>query len=76
MASSSDSSCYTVVFESTAEYPSPAELRAGLEKGSDEVKIDTLRKIIVSTINGNPQVSTPWRRFFVENSAQYPDSQH
>ncbi|KIM38155.1 hypothetical protein M413DRAFT_447920 [Hebeloma cylindrosporum] len=55
MASSSDSSCYTVVFESTAEYPSPAELRAGLEKGSDEVKIDTLRKIIVSTINGNPQ---------------------
>jgi hypothetical protein len=54
--SASDSSCYTVVFESTAEYPSAAELRSGLEKGSDEVKIDTLRKIIVSTINGNPQV--------------------
>ncbi|KAF5312232.1 hypothetical protein D9619_002508 [Psilocybe cf. subviscida] len=53
--SASDSSCYTVVFESTAEYPSAAELRSGLEKGSDEVKIDTLRKIIVSTINGNPQ---------------------
>jgi len=53
--SSSDSSCYTVVFESAAEYPSAAELRSGLEKGSDEVKIDTLRKIIVSTINGNPQ---------------------
>ena len=57
MSSSSDSSCYTVIFESTAEYPSAAELRSGLEKGSDEVKIDTLRKIIVSTINGNPQVS-------------------
>lgn len=55
--SSSDSSCYTIVFESSAEYPSVAELRSGLEKGSDEVKIDTLRKIIVSTINGNPQVS-------------------
>ncbi|KAF9528156.1 coatomer protein [Crepidotus variabilis] len=53
--SSSDPSCYTVVFESTAEYPSAAELRSGLEKGSDEVKIDTLRKIIVSTINGNAQ---------------------
>ncbi|PPQ71431.1 hypothetical protein CVT24_011939 [Panaeolus cyanescens] len=53
--SSSDSSCYTVVFESSAEYPSASELRSSLEKGSDEVKIDTLRKIIVSTINGNPQ---------------------
>jgi hypothetical protein len=56
MASSSDSSCYTIVQESTAEYPSAAELRQGLEKGSDDVKIDTLRKIIISTINGNPQV--------------------
>jgi coatomer subunit beta len=52
-----DSSCHVVVFESSAEYPSATELRSGLEKGSDEVKIDTLRKIIVSTINGNPQVS-------------------
>ncbi|KAJ7578395.1 coatomer protein [Mycena floridula] len=50
-----DSSCYTVVFESSAEYPSAAELRQSLEKGSDEVKLDTLRKIIISTINGNPQ---------------------
>ncbi|TFK38623.1 coatomer protein [Crucibulum laeve] len=54
-SSSSDSSCYTVVFESSAEYPSAAELRSGLEKGSDEVKIETLRKIIISTINGNHQ---------------------
>jgi coatomer subunit beta len=52
----SDSSCYTIVQESPAEYPSAADLRRALEKGSDEVKIDTLRKIIVSTINGNPQV--------------------
>ena len=55
--SSSDTSCYTVVFESGAEYPSASELRSCLEKGSDEVKIDTLRRIILSTINGNPQVS-------------------
>jgi hypothetical protein len=64
--SSSDPSCYTVVFESSAEYPSAAELRLGLEKGSDEVKIDTLRKIIISTINGNPQVS----QFVIGNSAE------
>jgi len=51
----SDPSCHTVVFESSAEYPGTHELRSGLEKGSDEVKIETLRKIIISTINGNPQ---------------------
>jgi len=67
--SSSDSSCYTVVFESAAEYPSAAELRSGLEKGSDEVKIDTLRKIIVSTINGNPQVSVTY--FYLRQSASH-----
>lgn len=55
--STSDPSCHTIVFESSAEYPSAQELRSALEKGSDEVKIDTLRKIIISTINGNPQAS-------------------
>jgi coatomer subunit beta len=55
--SSSDTTCYTIVFELAAEYPSVSDLRSALEKGSDDVKIDTLRKIIVSTINGNPQVS-------------------
>ncbi|KAL0064237.1 coatomer subunit beta [Marasmius tenuissimus] len=53
--SSSDPNCYTVVFDSTVDYPSAQELRQSLEKGTDEAKIDTLRKIIVSTINGNPQ---------------------
>jgi coatomer subunit beta len=61
--SSSDPSCYTVVFESSAEYPSAAELRSSLEKGSDDVKLDTLRKIIISTINGNPQASDTLRQF-------------
>lgn len=55
--STSDPSCHTVVFESSAEYPGVQELRSGLEKGPDEVKIETLRKIIISTINGNPQAS-------------------
>lgn len=48
--------CYTVIFEDTTESPSTQELRASLEKGSDEDRLDALRKIIVSTINGNPQV--------------------
>lgn len=48
--------CYTVVFEDSSESPTTQELRDGLQKGSDDVKFDTLRKIIVSTINGNPQV--------------------
>ncbi|KAF8640580.1 hypothetical protein AX17_000242 [Amanita inopinata Kibby_2008] len=53
--SSSDPTCYTVIFESGAEYPPSSELRSALEKGSDELKLETLRKIIISTINGNPQ---------------------
>ncbi|KAI5118575.1 hypothetical protein M0805_004191 [Coniferiporia weirii] len=52
---SPDSTCYTVVFEDSSETPTTQELRSALEKGSDEVKIETLRKIIVSTINGNSQ---------------------
>ena len=48
--------CYTVVNEAVGEYPSASDLRNSLQKGSDEVKLDTLRKIIVATINGNPQV--------------------
>lgn len=56
MANTTDASCYTIVFEDSSESPSTQELRAGLEKGSDDVKFDTLRKIVISTINGNPQV--------------------
>ena len=52
----SSETCYTVVFEDSTESPSTQELRASLEKGTDEVKIDTLRRIIISTINGNVQV--------------------
>ncbi|KAI0734370.1 coatomer protein [Fomitopsis betulina] len=47
--------CYTVVFDDSSETPSTQDLRSALQKGTDEAKFDTLRKIIVSTINGNPQ---------------------
>ncbi|THH02347.1 hypothetical protein EW026_g507 [Hermanssonia centrifuga] len=56
---SSETSCYTVVTEDNTETPSTQDLRSALQKGSDEVKLDTLRKIIVSTINGNPQYAKP-----------------
>ena len=54
---SSEAACYTVVVEDGSETPSIQDLRNSLQKGSDEAKIDTLRTIIVSTINGNPMVS-------------------
>ena len=53
---SAEASCYTVVTEDSTETPTTQELRSALQKGSDELKLDTLRKIIVATINGNPQV--------------------
>lgn len=52
----SEASSWTVIAEDNAETPSTSDLRSALQKGSDDVKLDTLRKIIVSTINGNPQV--------------------
>ncbi|KAI5995888.1 adaptin N terminal region-domain-containing protein [Pisolithus albus] len=47
--------CYTIVFEDNTETPTTQELRSALEKGSDEDKLEALRKIIVATINGNSQ---------------------
>ena len=57
-----EASCYTVIIEDGSETPSTSDLRSALQKGSDEVKIDTLKKIIVSTINGNPQARTQVQR--------------
>jgi hypothetical protein len=54
MASSSETSCYRVVFDSS-ESPTQ-KLRASLEKGSDKVRIDTLHIIIIATSNGHSQV--------------------
>ena len=54
--STQEAACYTVVYEDSSESLSTQDLRNALQKGSDEVKIDTLRKIIVLTISGNAQV--------------------
>jgi hypothetical protein len=51
-----EQACYTVVQDDGSEVPSNQELRSALEKGSDELKIETLRKIIITTLNGNDQV--------------------
>ncbi|CAE6454476.1 unnamed protein product [Rhizoctonia solani] len=50
----SEQTCYTVVREDTSEGPTSQELRNSLQKGTDEAKLETLRTIIVSTLNGNP----------------------
>ncbi|EJD48341.1 coatomer beta subunit [Auricularia subglabra TFB-10046 SS5] len=52
---SADANAFTVVFDDSGEMPSTQELRQSLEKGSDDAKIDTLRRIVVATLNGNPQ---------------------
>lgn len=58
--SSSDPTCFTVVFEDPSELPSTQDLRTALQKGTDEVKLETLRKIIVATLNGSPHVRVVW----------------
>ncbi|KAI5474319.1 coatomer protein complex, subunit beta [Pseudohyphozyma bogoriensis] len=47
---------FTLVAEEQDVYPHTAQdLRAALEKGSDDLKLETLRRIIISTLNGQPQ---------------------
>lgn len=51
-----ETSCYTVLSDDGTEMPSTQELRQALEKGTDEVKIETLRRIVVATFNGTQMV--------------------
>ncbi len=55
--------CFTLVADEGDLGYQTQDLRAALEKGTDELKLDTLRRIIVSTLNGQPHVSlrTPAR---------------
>ena len=56
--SSSEAIAYTVVApdpSSDGVELSTQDLRNNLQRGSDEVKLETLRRIIVSTLNGSPQ---------------------
>lgn len=50
--------CFTLVAEDQSEgaLATSQDLRAALEKGTDELKLDTLRRIIISTLNGQPHV--------------------
>jgi hypothetical protein len=56
--------CYTIVNDDSLDgmsgahgTPTSMELRNALQKGSDEVKLDTMRRIIVDTLNGHNHVS-------------------
>lgn len=40
--------------DNTADQPSLSELKFQLEKGSDELKIETMRKIVTIMLNGDP----------------------
>ncbi|KAG0269380.1 coatomer subunit beta [Actinomortierella ambigua] len=47
--------CYTIIHQSDSdEEIRPEVLRQRIEKGSDEVKIETMRKIIFMMLNGDP----------------------
>ncbi|KAG8848236.1 coatomer subunit beta [Tulasnella sp. 330] len=53
--SSPDSISFTFVCDDGSEVPSTQDFRNALQKGTDEVKCDTIKKIIVATLNGSPQ---------------------
>jgi len=49
--------CYTIIHDDLLDAPSSQDLRNALQKGSDEVKLETMRRIIVGTLNGQSHVS-------------------
>lgn len=53
-----DAVSFTFVADDGSEIPTTQDFRNALQKGSDEVKCETLQKIIRATLNGNAQVST------------------
>jgi hypothetical protein len=62
-----NSTCYTIVYDDLIDVPSMQDLRNALQKGSDEVKLETMRRIIVGTLNGQSYVSglrTPSASFY------------
>jgi hypothetical protein len=60
-----NATCYTIVNDDTlldsGAAPSIPDLRNALQKGSDELKLDTMRRIIVGTLNGQNYVSSTSR---------------
>ncbi|KAL1408249.1 coatomer subunit beta [Vanrija albida] len=53
----SSATCYTIIHDDLIDAPSSQDLRNALQKGSDEVKLETLRRIIVGTLNGQSHAS-------------------
>jgi len=46
---------YSLVHQdNAADIPTLQELRAQLEKGSEELKVETMKRILVIMLNGNP----------------------
>ncbi|RMZ87287.1 hypothetical protein DV736_g5480, partial [Chaetothyriales sp. CBS 134916] len=54
MASFLDNAFSLVHLDNTADQPSQQELKTQLEKGSDETKLETMRKILIIMLNGDP----------------------
>src|SRR2546429_468182 len=58
--------CYTIIHQDdSTDQPSLQELKSALEKGSEEVKIETMKKILVTMLNGDklPQLLMQVIRF-------------
>lgn len=60
--------CFTLVADEGDLGYQTQDLRAALEKGTDDLKLDTLRRIIVSTLNGQPHVRPHASRCSTESS--------
>lgn len=54
MASFLENAYSLVHLDNTADQPSLQDLRMQLEKGNDEMKLDTMRNIITIMLNGDP----------------------
>nr|ASF90239.1 hypothetical protein SPAR06783 [Bartheletia paradoxa] len=63
---------YTLVYDEMADQVSAQELRQGLEKGTDDVKLETLRRIIVLSLNGQsfPQLLMPIIQYIVPSRSK------
>ena len=54
MATFLDNSYSLVHLDNTADQPNQQELKTQLEKGTDETKVDTMRRILTIMLNGDP----------------------
>ncbi|KAK4047766.1 coatomer subunit beta [Microbotryomycetes sp. JL221] len=71
--SSANNLSFTLVAEDVDTLATSQDLRAALEKGTDEVKYETLRRIIISTLNGQPHPTLlmPIIQFVLPNKSKH-----